>query len=564
MPANGRSSQSAADDDRFAHAVEHQRSGRIAEAVALFCEIVSDEPRRHPALHHLGLLMHQTGANDQAAALIEHAIALDPGIAAYHYDLSVILLALGQAEPAAASLQRALKIDPDLLDAHINLSSTLRNLGRPEEALISARRAVELKPDSYAARIAAGTILMALNRLAEAESEFQQARLLEPTSSDALINLGAVAFAEGKFDLAAEFCRQALLHAPDNAQTHSNLAGALRMLERPEEALDHYDRALALGKPYPETRINRSFLLLSLGRYAEGWEAYEARHEMAPLPDIDPAIALWNGEDLRGKTLLLRSEQGFGDAIQFCRFATPLAALGARVIIEAKPQLVRLLRRAPDVAAVIASGDQLPLTDYHLPMMSAPVRLGTTLETIPAVIPYLRAEPDAANEWRGALSDLKGLKVGIVWAGEARNLADSGRSVPLSAWRPILEVSGVDFVSLQLEDRARSMIGDLPEKLRPLDRIAAIRDFADTAALIEALDLVISVDTATGHLAGALGKPVWLLHRLAGCWRWLQDREDSPWYPSMRIFRQKRQGEWSDVIAKIAADLTRLAATERQ
>lgn len=547
---------------RYDEAVQHHQAGRLAEATTLLCEVIADDPRHAEALHRLGLLTFQAGSPEQAIVLIEHAIGIAQGNATFFFSLATVQLSLGQAEAAIASYRRTIALEPAYFPALANLATTLNNLGRPAEALPISRQAVLLSPGSVEARNLLGLTLTALGQFEEAEAEFHQAMLLAPESIDGLINLGNLCFASERYDDAASFCRRAIMADPANAGAHSNLAGSLRMLGQFAEALEHYDLAMELGDSSALTRLNRSFVLLALGRFAEGWDAYEVRLAMGAAETL--SAPAWRGEDLNGRSILLRAEQGFGDAIQFCRYAAPLAALGAIVTISAPRPLARLLASAPGVSAVVESIGNQSVFDYSLPMMSAPLRLSTTLDTVPTAIPYLSAPASAVAYWRAALQTLPGAKIGLVWAGEPRNLADSHRSIRLAEFEPILAIPGVSFISLQKGAPAIAEIGLLPSALRPLDVMDQCTDFADTAALIENLDLVITVDTAVAHLAGALGKPVWVLHRLGGCWRWLLDRTDSPWYPTARLFRQERRGHWADVVAAIAAELENLLKEKRQ
>ena len=338
------------------------------------------------------------------------------------------------------------------------------------------------------------------------------------------------------------------------AAPFNNLGTIERESGRIGEAAALFGRAAILAPDHPDIHCNLGVALLQLGDYERGWREHEWRlhpGSMTVASRTELGKPVWQNEDLAGRTILLHAEQGFGDTVQFIRFAAAIADRGARVIVEAPSVLTRLIETAPGVSAVVPAGAELPEYDFHLPLMSAPHRLGITLETLPAATPYLRPSPEQAESWVQRLSDHAGLKVGLVWSGNP-NLklpwsadANARRSVTPERFAPLLEIPGVTCFSLQKDAAAAGMI----------DVMGEMTDFADTAALIEALDLVISVDTAVAHVAGALNKPVWILSRFDGCWRWLGHRASSPWYPSARLFHQRRRDEWGPVIEEVALAL---------
>jgi hypothetical protein len=353
---------------------------------------------------------------------------------------------------------------------------------------------------------------------------------------------------------------------PNYPEAHNNLGAALYALGRPAEAEASYHEALRLRANYPEVHNNLAYALLLAGRFEEGWKEYEWRWKAKPLwiGARDFSAPLWRGEAIGDRTILLHSEQGLGDTLQFCRYA-PLVVCGAGIILEVQAPLVRLLSRLAGVTEIVARGDGLPPFDLHCPLMSLPLAFGTTLETVPAATPYLSADPALAANWQERLVGLDGLRVGLVWAGRrwlnfpAAAAVDRRRSIALKVLAPLGEVSGVSFVSLQ-KDGPAAEAADPPHGLMLHDFTAYLHDFEDTAALIANLDLVISVDTSIAHLAGALGKPVWLLNRFDTCWRWLLNRDDSPWYPTLRQFRQPRAGDWNSAVGAARDALQRLVA----
>jgi hypothetical protein len=392
---------------------------------------------------------------------------------------------------------------------------------------------------------------------------------LQPDLADAHNNL-AVALCDLRRHAEAETCaREALRLRPDYADAHSNLGMVLFDLRRLLEAETSYREALRLEPDFPQAHMNLSSALLITGRFEEGWEEHEwrwkARHMAGGARGF--SAPLWSGEVLgEGGVLLLHAEQGLGDTLQFCRYA-PLAAARARVVLEVQAPLARLLSSLPGVSQVIARGEALPAFDAQAPLLSLPRAFGTTIETVPARVPYLAADPDQAAAWGRRLAALPGLKVGLCWAGEPRagfpELAaiDARRSISLAALAPLAKVAGVSFVSLQ-KGAPAAQAADPPPPMALFDYTAELADFADTAALVENLDLVISVDTSVAHLAGAMARPVWLLNRFDTCWRWLLDRQDSPWYPTLRLFRQTTPGDWTSVIADLRQALHTLAQTQ--
>ena len=404
-----------------------------------------------------------------------------------------------------------------------------------------------------------GNALLDLNRPDEAEGRFRDAlRSAGPHAAAAHLGLGIALGTLGRFAEAEHRLRGALRARPGSAEAWNSLGAVLRDAGRPEEAERCLREALRLRPDYPEAETNLAFLLLQSGRFAEGWRAHERRWEARPWSAGTRRFAqpLWRGEPLGGRALLLHAEQGLGDTLQFCRYA-PLVPPGGRVLLEAQGPLASLLSTLPGVSRVVRRGEALPPFDLHCPLMSLPHVLGTAEDTVPAGVPYLPADPARVAVWRERLAGLPGRRVGLAWAGDPKMAADRRRSVPLGTLAPLAGVPEVSFVSLQVGPAAAERP---PPGLAVHGRAAAeLRDFSDTAALVGALDLVVSVDTAVAHLAGALGKPVWLLNRFDACWRWPRDRDDSAWYPTLRQFRQRAPGDWAGAVGELRAALERWA-----
>ncbi len=539
--------------------LQRHQAGQLDAAEAAY-RLLPDHP---DALHLLGLIAFQRGQHDAAVESIARAVALRGDVAVFRNSLVSPLLALGRLDEAEAQARAALRLKPDLAEAQGNLGVVLRRLGRTDEAEASYRAALALKPDFLDALRNYGNLLSAQERFAEAVSCFDAALRLQPGHLPSEQALGSALHRLGRLDEAEASCRRALALAPADPAGHYHLGIVLYGLNRLAEAEACYRAVLRHQPDHQMAHYNLGHILLVTGRLDEGWPEIEwqaVTHESGLRPFPAP---LWQGEDLAGRTILLHAEQGLGDTLQFCRFATALAQ-GATVLLEVQPPLKRLMASLPGVAQVFARGEALPPFDLHCPLAFLPRRTQATLATIPAEIPYLAANPAQVAAWQARLATLPGLRVGLVWAGgqvpgQPEQLRiDRRRSIALAQLAPLAAVPGVSFVSLQKGPPA-AQAATPPAGLVLHDFTAELGDFTDTAALIEALDLVIGVDTAVVHLAGALGKPVWVLNRFDTCWRWLLDREDSPWYPSLRLFRQAAPGAWDGVVAAVAAALGRMA-----
>jgi hypothetical protein len=400
-------------------------------------------------------------------------------------------------------------------------------------------------------------------RLAEAAEVLRRAIARAPTFALAHNNLGSVLRDAGDAEAALASYRQAIELAPGDPRYRNNLALALQDLCRLDEAIESFDTALRLRPEYQKARAFRALALLLVGDYARGWADYEARREIGvEFADYSAGRPLWDGSDPAGRTILLHGEQGIGDTIQFVRYAPLQAARGARVVVQCQPPLVPLLE--PSLAArgvwrVVALDEAPPEFDLYCPLPGLPHRFGTRVETIPANVPYLDAPPERVDEWRRWLSDparegFDAFRVGIVWAGAAGNLNDRRRSVRATDFMPLAQIPGVCLYSLQ-KGPPLAQLGESAPGLAAHDLDERLNDFADTAAVIMNLDLVVTVDTSVAHLAGALGRPVWTLLPFSPDFRWMLGRSDSPWYPTMRLFRQAKPGDWSSVFDDVALAL---------
>ncbi len=467
------------------------------------------------------------------------------------FETGVALQREGRLEEAATIYRTVLDAAPNATLAHHNLGLIQLTQQRFDAAAESFRTALQLQPGWPEARMRYANALLWLGRLTEAEQHCRHALHLAPTLTPAYAVLSAVLAHLGHFEAALGAARIVLQAQPDDADALNLAANALKDLGRLEEAETLYREALRRDPDNPNTNYNLAALHLMAGRFAEAWDQHEHRWRMTRVPQAQPPMEgpLWQGQPDADGLVLLYGEQGLGDTIQFCRYA-PLVADRMPVALVVPPELGRLMRTLGPRITVLSDGETTVAYTVQCPLMSLPRAFGTTLDTIPAAMPYLHADPAQVAAWQDRLAGRDGLRVGLVWGGNPGNPANHRRSIPFARLAPLLDQPGLCFVSLQKQRQKET-----PDHPRLLDWTAELDDLADTAALIAALDLVIGVDTAVIHLAGALGKPVWLLNRFDTDWRWMRGRTDSPWYPTLRLFRQDRPGDWDGVIARVGQAL---------
>ena len=508
-----------------------QRQGRWEKAVAAYDRSLGLLPSQSELLMNSGFCLRQLGRLDEAAEHNRAAVQLRPGDSNAHDELGSVLFQLGRGEEAIASFQAALRIAPTFAKAWTNLGIAFQDSHRIDEALTAHQRARELADDVPEVHNNLGIVLKQVGRLSEAETAFQRALELRPNYGLAVYNLGNVQLELAQFEQAAESFATAARILPD----------------------------------FAEPRFNLAMVQLLHGDFATGLAGYDLRWEIkqGKKKRREFATPLWNGESLAGRTLFVYSEQGFGDTFQFIRYAPLLKNLGARVVFECRPELIPLLNACNGVAELVPRGGELPAHDFQIPLMSLLRVFETRLDSIPADGPYLTADPLLSRCWRETLEAIPGFRVGIAWQGSPTYVRDIGRSIPLRNFAPLAAVPGVRLISLQLgpgSEQIREMAADFSVTQLPGEIDATAGAFMDTAAILENLDLVISSDTAIVHLAGALGIPCWVVLGVSPDWRWLLDREDSPWYPSLRLFRQKEQGNWDEVFQRVRERLRALAA----
>lgn len=568
----------------LAKALALYRRGEAAEAEAHCRAIVHLDPEQADAWQLLGLIALDRGDDEAAVAALRKAVGLDPDFAPYRVNLANAYQAAGGAAEAEATLRTALTLQGDLPDAHYNLGNLLRSSGRTDEAERCFEQAIVLKPDHAEALNNLGQLGLQGGEAAAAERYFRRALAAAPGNGMALSGLCGALSELGRTGEAIDSGRLAVAASPDSAAAHynlgnaymaaalpaeaeacyrralrcdpgfadaeANLGSALQAGGRHDAAIAAFDAAIARSPDAPDAHWNKAIALLSGGRYAEGWALYEWRWRAVAGLDLPQLVEpLWDGGALDGRTILVICEQGFGDALQFVRYLPMVRARGGRVVLECPPMLEPLLSAQQDGYEVVAQGDPRPAFDCWLPMMSLPRVFGTELGSIPARCPYLAAP--AALSYPTAAGN--GFSVGLVWRGSLTNNRGRFRSCRLADFEPLLAVEGVTCYSLQTELSAedRRTAASLPL----VDLGSGFANFADSAAAVAHLDLVISVDTATAHLAGALGRPVWTILSATPDWRWLTDRDDSPWYPTMRLFRQRTAAGWAGTVSDVAAAL---------
>ena len=522
------------------------------------------------ALLQNGFHLLQQGRVQEAWNAFQSVVRLDPDSALGHHMVGLIALRAGQVELGVESLRRSIALDPSDPSAYGNLANGLRDLGRHDEALLAYDKALALAPTFLDALNNRANLFIKIGRHGDALADYDRA-LAQNARIPFMHNQRANALRLlGRHGEALDACAAALALDPAHGDAHLNRATVLGELGRYEEAVADYEACLALNPDRPEAQFYSGTALLALGDYERGWARYEARTRLKGqwrvVSDLDAAAPAWFGETpLQGKTILLHAEQGLGDTIQFSRYADLAKAQGATVILQVDAPLVSLVSTLKGADRVIAKDDPRPDFDLHASIMSLPGAFRTTLATVPAQTPYLRADPAKVAAWSQRLGPRTRPRVGLVWAGGIKPDRPDlvRRNMPLRLLAPLADAE-VDFVSLQKGEAAEAELARLVAAgwngPAMFEAAGDLRDFSDTAALVETLDLLITVDTSTAHLAGALGKPVWILNRYDNCWRWMRERADSPWYPTARLFRQSAFGDWAPVVRDVAEALKTLEA----
>lgn len=570
-------------------ALAAHRTGQPRAAESLYRQALALDPANPRVLHYFGVLHYQRGEHETAARLMSEALRLDSDDAACWSNRGLVAAALGHVDEALICYDEALRRQPDFADAHNNRGVALQAQGAFGEAIEHYRQALASNPATVDVHLNLGTALARLERFDEALACYGNALSLEPQSAQAHFNAGNAYNALGRHEAAIASFERALALRVDYVEAHINLGsligkrgdyagaeshyrhavalkptpahlvclgGSLGAQGRLDEEEVFYRRALALDPDYADAHQNLAWLLLKRGDYKQGWATFARRWRQNDYDALAiPGVAEWRGEPLAGRRLLVVGEQGFGDHFQFLRFARVLERLGATVDLRVRAPLLPLVARIPGVHRAF-SGEPDFHYDFWVPMMSVPSCIGTELSTVPAEVPYLFAMPAKIEAWRNRMgaAGRTQRKVGLVWAGSPTFGNDRYRSVTLTELRRLGDLDNLAWYALQ-KGPAHAQLADAPAAFRAHDFTAELASFEDTAALIMNLDLVIAVDTGVAHLAGALGKPVWLLLPANSDWRWLETRGDSPWYPGMTLFRQTTLGDWTPVVEQVSEAL---------
>ena len=565
--------------------------GRHEEAIKAYDRALRRAPNKAEPYYNRGMSRATLGQLEAAFSDFHTATCLAPKLAPAHYELGRVLGVFNRNAEALAAFDAALALRPQWPEAHSCRGEMLLALNRIEESRAALERALDLNPQMPVTWGLLGLVRTAAKDFPAAVSCYERSLNLHPDDPIVLSNFSNVLLALDRKDEAADACRKALALAPGFVDAHNNLGNAQLALEQYEDALASFDRALDANPRSPEAWNNRGtaclelgrldqalesfrqaaakssvyvqpvynecLLLLLQGRWAEGWALYEQRRRMPNWVGTPDGPELERLEDAAGRSVLLYAEQGLGDTLQFCRYALLLAAHAGKVILQAQRPLVPLLRQSLSGIEIIANDEDRPAFDRHLPLMSLMRLLGTTEATILASVPYLKAESGQVEAWRARLG-AHGFKVGIVWQGSKGGAVDRGRSYPLAQAAPLAAIPGVRLISLQKNDGVEQLM-HLPHGMA-VETLGDAFDtgpgaFLDTVAVMQALDLVVTSDTAVAHLAGALGVRTWIALKYTPDWRWLLTREDSPWYPTMRLFRPQHYSDWAGIFARMAAAL---------
>jgi tetratricopeptide (TPR) repeat protein len=574
--------------------LKHHRAGQLAQAEACYRAMLEIDPRCAQAHHLLGLMAQQAGRHPEAIQLIGAALALDPDDPDILSNLAGSHLTLGEFQPAMEHYQRLVELRPDTARAHYCLGVAQEMLGRLDAALGSYRRAVALQPDAAEFHCGLARDLYKSGDLPAAVESYQRALTLDPNRWDIHNGLGLALTDLGRYETAAEVLHQGLALHPDDAKMYASLGCLYDCQGDLPAAADAYRRAIqfdpALVSPHCQLGLilfglgklaeaeacfqrvqtldpnnaDATFYLATLhllqGQFATGWREYESRWQTAAGRRQRWTFSQpqWQGEPLNGERILIYAEQGFGDTLNFVRYVPLVAARGGQVILEVQPQLRRLLASTEGAWQVLGRGDALPDFAWQCPLMSLPLVFGTDWNTIPAQVPPVQPPPILVEKWRQRLAG-ETVRIGITFSGSPDNGHNRWRSLPLAQLAPLTNLEGTTFYSLQ-KGGAAEQIKQLNPPARLIDLQDELQDFADTAAIIAHLNLVITIDTSVAHLAGAMGKPVWILLHNASDWRWFLNRDDSPWYPTAWLFRQATHGNWQEVIIRVEMELRKLLA----
>jgi tetratricopeptide (TPR) repeat protein len=539
-----------------------QELGQWDASLRSYERAIAIEPRFAAAHARRGNVLRQMRRSEAALESYDRAIVLNADYAEAYFNRANLRKELARWAGALADYDAAIAIKTDYVEARVNRSLLLQELGRYDDALASIDQALAIRPRDVTAQLLRGNLLSQLKQPEAALQCFDRALAIREDHAAAQTGRGNVLRQLNRFSEALACHDRALAADPKFVLAHVNRGNVLNDLARHAEAVASYDAAIAVREDLAEAHFSKALALLQLGDFARGWREYEWRWQSRATAALlaEPRQfrePLWLGQSpLQGRTILLHGEQGLGDRIQFCRYAALLKDLGARVLLEVPKALAGLFTRLTGVDELFIAGGPIPPFDVHCPLMSLPLALATRVETVPAAVPYLFCDPNVAARWRSRLGPRTRARVGLAWSGNPDNANDRNRSIPLSRLIGHLP-DGFDYYSLHREVRhSDSQVLRNTPSIRDLGEEQS--DFSDAAALCDCMDVIISVDTSLAHLGGALGKPTWLLLAFNADWRWLVARADSPWYPTMRLYRQAQFGEWDAVLGRVKEDLIRL------
>ena len=540
----------------FQEGLSLHQQGQLEQARLAYERMLALHPGHADAMHMLGVMAMQSTNYALAVELISVSVQANPVNATAELNLGLVYKELQRFEQALSCFQQAIHLRPDYAQAFFNRALVLHATGHLDAALADFEKAIEIQPDYAQAWNNRGVVLQAQLRWDEAATSYVRAIAAQPDLGQAHYNLGNALRALGRFEEAITSYDAAIALEADAAHAFNNRGLALQELQRSAQAIASYDAAIAIQANYADAYWNKAIELLLCGDFAQGWKLYEWRWQWDAFTSRkrDFAQPLWLGDaPLVGKTVLLHAEQGLGDSIQFCRYARDVQALGAHVLLEVPRSLMALFASLEGVSQIIEKGAPLPQFDYHCPLLSLPLAFQTQLENLPGRTPYLASTAPQRDRWQRRLGPRTKPRVGVVWSGNALDKNDLQRSVRLQDLLPYLS-SDFEFICLQKEMRPADQHLIQTSQIRFFG--AQIEDFSDTAALCDLVDLVISVDTSVAHLAGALGKPTWILLPYTPDWRWMLHRDDSPWYPSVRLYRQTQERAWPPVLERMRSDLS--------
>ncbi len=530
-----------------------REQGKLSEAVEYYRKASELEPDNAGFQCNLGAALQETGKADDAIECYKQATTIDPNYAMAHSNLGSIFQEIDKPVDAITNFKKAIILKPDYAEAYNNLGSSLLELGKPGEAVEYLNKAISLKPDNAESYNNLGIAFLKLGKPDEAVEYHNKAISLKANFAEAHNNLGTALMEQCKFDAAIISHKKAIELKPDYAEAYNNLGAVLKESGEPLEAIEKYKLATELDPHYVQAHLNMAFALLLTENFRKGWQEYEWRLRVKGQTPKTTRKPMWNGSSLNGRSILVSTEQGLGDSIQFIRYIPMVKKQGGRVIVECQQSLRRLFKNCDgidEIKKITSDAESSIQFDVHVPLLSLPGIFDVTMDLIPSNGPYIKSDPVLISKWRTKLDYDNNFKIGIVWAGNPEHKNDSNRSCSLKNFAHLTDIRGLTLFSLQ-KGPASVESNNPPGDMKIINLTNELNDFAETAAVIDNLDLIISADTSVAHLAGAIGKPVWVLLPFVPDWRWFLKRNDSPWYPNMRLFRQHKPHDWQGVFEQV-------------